>query len=185
MVKIENLTFSFGDNQILTDFSCHIKRGERVCLKGASGRGKTTLLRIIMGLQKDYSGTVETEKNSRIAVTFQDDILLPWYTAKENIALVSSDAQAEKWLGLFGLSDSADLPPSKLSGGMKRRVALARACSVKPDILILDEAFKGLDTDLKEKIIALLISEFADKTVIFTSHDETETDALATRVIHL
>ncbi len=185
MVKIDNLTFSFGDNEILRDFSCHIKKGERVCFRGVSGKGKTTLLRIIMKLEKGYVGSAFVEKNALLSAVFQEDILLPWYTAEENVSLVSNDSEAEKWLSLFDLSDSISLLPSKLSGGMKRRVALARACSVNPDILILDEAFKGLDTELKENIIEILIREFADKTIIFTSHDDGEIEALSTRVIHL
>ncbi len=184
MLKIHNLNFSFENNIILENFSCEMKRGERVCISAPSGRGKTTLLRIISGLQNGYEGNVEIESD-KLSVVFQDDVLLPWYTAEENVAVVSSKEKALHWLKKLSLSDSADKYPRELSGGMKRRVALCRALAYDGDVLILDEAFKGLDYNLKREIIEIIKEECKDRLIIFTSHDKEETDMLATRIITL
>ena len=125
------------------------------------------------------------QENLKIGVVFQDDVLLPWYSAKENVAAVSTEEAAVKWLSAFDLGDSLDKKPNQLSGGMKRRVAVARACAFNPDILILDEAFKGLDYDIKKRVIDILKAEFKDKTIIFASHDKDEIEMFAPRIIEL
>ncbi len=184
MIKISELNFSYGENTILKDFSCELKSGERVCISAVSGRGKTTLLKIICGLLNEYSGQVEINAE-KLSVVFQDDVLLPWYTALENIAVVSNIQRAEFWLSRFNLADSADKYPYELSGGMKRRVALCRALAYDGDILVLDEPFKGLDDELKRQIIEIIKEQYKDRLIIFTSHDKAETDMLATRIIAL
>ncbi len=185
MLKINNLSFSFENNVILKDFSCEFARGERVNISGPSGKGKTTLLRIIASLQKDYEGEIVFGKGIKISMVFQDDVLLPWYTALENVTCVCSGEKAKLWLIRLGLGDALNKYPAELSGGMKRRVALARAICFGGDILILDEAFKGLDDELKREIIAYIIEEYKDRLIIFTSHDKEETQLLATRIIEL
>lgn len=185
MLKINKLSFSFDSNVILKDFSCEFKRGERVCISAPSGKGKTTFLRIIASLQKGYSGDIIFDKSFRISMVFQEDLLLPWYTALENVTAVSDEESAKKWLTRFGLGDALEKYPNELSGGMKRRVALCRAVCYGGDILILDEAFKGLDTELKNNIIEYIKEEYKDRLIIFTSHDKEETENFATRVIEL
>lgn len=185
MLKIEGLSFSFDDEKIINDFSADFKAGERVCIKGESGRGKTTLLRLICGLEKPQKGLITLTLNEKIGVVFQSDVLLPWYTALENVKLVSDEKSANKWLKDFLLENSINKYPSELSGGMCRRVALARAMAYDPDILILDEAFKGLDNALKEKIMAIIAEACSKKICVFTSHDETEIEKIATRTIEL
>lgn len=185
MLKINKLSFSFDSNVIFKDFTCEFKRGERVCISAPSGKGKTTLLRIIASLQKGYSGDVLFDKDAKISMVFQEDLLLPWYTALENVTAVSDEESAKKWLIRFGLEDALQKYPDELSGGMKRRVALCRAVCHGGDILILDEAFKGLDTELKNSIIEYIKEEYKNRLIIFTSHDKEETESLATRVIEL
>lgn len=185
MLKIKKLSFSFGDNVIIKDFSCEMKRGERVNIGGPSGKGKTTLLRIISSLQKGYDGEIIFEGTARISMVFQDDVLLPWYTALENVTCVCGEEKARKWLSSMKLEDDLNKYPAELSGGMKRRVALARAICYGGDILILDEAFKGLDDELKNEIIGYIIEEYKDRLIIFTSHDKDETELFATRIIEI
>lgn len=185
MLEIKNLSFSYGKEKVIENFSATFKKGERVCIKGESGRGKTTLLRLVCGLEKPESGSVSFTENEKIGVVFQSDILLPWYTAFENVKLVSNEENAKKWLGAFSLENALNKYPSELSGGMRRRVALARAVAFEPDVLILDEAFKGLDEDLKNKITDIIAESFSKKLCIFTSHDGDEIKKFATRTIEL
>lgn len=185
MIEIKNLSFAYDENKVIRNFSAMFKKGERVCIKGESGKGKTTLLRLICGLEKPESGTISFLENEKVGVVFQSDVLLPWKTALENVSIVSDKACAEKWLCAFSLSDSLNKYPFELSGGMCRRVALARAVAFEPDVLVLDEAFKGLDSALKGEIMDLIKNRFSKRTVIFTSHDETEVASFATRIIEL
>lgn len=185
MIEIKSLSFSYDENKVIRSFSASIKKGERVCIKGESGKGKTTLLRLLCGLERPESGEIIFSENEKIGVAFQSDVLLPWKTALQNVSVVSDKMTAEKWLCAFSLSDSMNKYPSELSGGMCRRVALARAVAFEPDVLILDEAFKGLDVALKEEIMSLIKKHFANRIVVFTSHDENEIARFATRIIEL
>lgn len=185
MLKVSELRFAYGEEKILDRVSFTVHRGERLCISGPSGRGKTTLLRLILGLEKPDEGKIEKEKGLRIAAVFQEDVLLPWYTALENVAAVGGKEKARALLGSMGLENAADKYPAELSGGMKRRVALCRAFAFGGDLLLLDEGFKGLDDELKFGIMEMIKKDYADKGVIFTSHDKTEIDALATKILFL
>ena len=185
MVECKNLCFSYGENEVIENFSARFEPGERVCIKGQSGKGKTTLLRLICSLEKPKSGEVSLGSSLKLGVVFQEDRLLEWKTARENVELVSDKKAALRWLVGFGLAESLDKYPSQLSGGMCRRVALARAVACEPDILILDEAFKGLDEELKETIMKILSGHFSKKLIIFTSHDPKEIELFSTRTVDL
>lgn len=185
MIECKNLCFSYGENEVVKNFSFRFEVGERVCIKGESGKGKTTLLRLICSLERPESGVVTLQGSPKIGVVFQEDRLLAWKTAKENVSLVSDEKSALRWLSAFGLDGDLDKYPSELSGGMRRRVALARAVSCEPDVLILDEAFKGLDEALKEAVINTLISHFSKKLIIFTSHDSKEIELFSTQTVEL
>jgi len=154
------------------------------CLLGASGSGKTTLLRIIAGLETPDSGVVTGTAGKKISFVFQSDRLLPNSIAFENIALASSPEAATLWLERLELSDAADKKPRKLSGGMKRRVALARALAFDGDILLLDEPFKGFDSELKKRIIPYIIEFSKNALVVLVTHDEQDT-AIADAVYKL
>ena len=170
---------------ILEHFSFAASAGERVCIKGVSGKGKTTLFRLIAGLETPAAGTIALPTGCRTTMVFQEDRLLPWLTAKGNVALCAGEAEAERWLTAFGLQAAMEEYPAALSGGMCRRVALARAAAAAPDLLLLDEAFKGIDPARKDEIMAILKEAFRDKLILFTSHDDAEIAVFATRVVEL
>ncbi len=167
---LKNINKAFDGKKILDNISLEIPESGIFGIYGPSGGGKTTLLRIICGLEKPDSGEIIGKKN--FSLVFQEDRLMPGMTALENVAAVSDEKTALKWLKKVGLSESADKKPRELSGGMSRRVAIARALAFDADALILDEPFKGLEDELKEKI-SELISEYAQKKpVLLVTHDE-------------
>lgn len=194
MPALEHVTFSFGSKKILEDFSMTLPETGITCLFGPSGSGKTTLLRLVAGLRRPDAGRVTGLGPGRTAYLFQEDRLLPWRTAAENIADVlprGRRGEAVGWLARVFLEGEADTYPNALSGGMSRRVALARAlayCSVKPPafraggrLLLLDEPFKGLDGPLREKMTALVRS--LGNPVLLVTHEENEVAALADRIV--
>lgn len=138
----------FGDKVVLEDVSLTVPDGAVVCLMAPSGRGKTTLLRCIAGLEMPDSGTV-TGVPERLGFVFQEDRLCPQLDAVENVRLVTGRAMSrpdiEAHLRELGLADCLDQRAAKLSGGQRRRVSIARAVCYVPELLLLDEPFKGLD----------------------------------------
>lgn len=177
MIKISNLSFSFGEHKIFENLNLTIRDGERIVLSGPSGVGKTTLLRLIMGLEKADSGIIDTE-NAKISTVFQEDRLLPFKTVMENLTLFTDEKTARECLDSLGLAEAAGLYPSELSGGMARRVAIARALSVDADIYILDEAFSGLDSENIKKTAEFINKKTKDKILIAVSHDIEDAERL-------
>jgi NitT/TauT family transport system ATP-binding protein len=187
MINFKNVTFSYKGSKenVLKDFSLHIKEGDRVWLSGASGRGKTTVLRLIMGLEKAKKGKIEISENAKISAVFQEDRLIPFVSVRKNISLFSNDETAEKLLSDLGLNDTADMAVNELSGGMKRRVALARALSKDFNLLILDEALNGLDEETKNNTASVINKYTENKTVVFVSHSGEEAALLNTKEFKL
>lgn len=187
-IVLSGISKSFDGKMVLHDVTAEIAAGETVCIRGRSGIGKTTLLRIIAGLIEPDSGTVSGIPG-KIAFVFQEDRLSEEFSAVSNIRLVTgrsmSSEQIKKNLAELELLDSALFPVKDLSGGMKRRVALARAVCADPELLILDEPFKGLDPELKLKVIEYIKRHSAGKTVICVTHDHSETELMGGRVINL
>ena len=182
-MKIENLSFSYGDRQIFRNFSADTGSGI-ICVMGPSGCGKTTLLHIMAGLVKADAGTISDFPESR-SLMFQEDRLLPWLDARCNVALVLDQKDdgdiSGRLLEQLGIDPS--MPIGKMSGGMKRRVALARALAFGSDALLLDEPFKGLDEDLMKKCAALIRG--TGKPAVVSTHSETEAQALGARILRL
>ncbi|NEZ46424.1 ABC transporter ATP-binding protein [Clostridium niameyense] len=155
---------------------------------GPSGCGKTTLLNIISGIESLDKGNLIT-RCKNISYIFQEDILIPWLTVHENIAFVLKsymnkkeiDERVYKYLNLVKLKEHKDKFPRELSGGMKRRVAIARAFCHKSSLILMDEPFKGLDINLKNEIIKELkqILKYDNRTGILVTHDINEAKALA------
>ncbi|MAB06034.1 MAG: ABC transporter ATP-binding protein [Rhodobacteraceae bacterium] len=178
----------FGPTEVLRDVHFSVTRGETVALLGPSGIGKSTVLRIVAGLDPDFDG--EVQRPRRIAMVFQEPTLLPWRTALQNLTLVHPDLTeraARAALARVGLKDREDAFPRSLSLGQQRRLALARAFAGKPEMLIMDEPFVSLDPELAEAMLALtetLIAEACPAT-IFVTHARAEADRLASRVLEL
>lgn len=157
-----------------------LRRGDVTCLLGPSGCGKTTALRIVMGLDRAYEGRVTPPVETlRLGVVFQDARLLPWRTVAQNVHLAAPAMARDTLDALLAevdLLDWRDHRPLQLSGGMARRVALARALAVDPDLLILDEAFVSLDERNAEALRAVVFGavERRRATVLMVTHDVRE-----------
>ncbi len=176
-VEIVNLRKAFGDKLVFDGLNATLPDSGVVLLEGASGSGKTTFINILLGLLNSDGGYIRGHEKKRLSVVFQEDRLLEGYTASENITFVAARGQKvnfNKLLEQMRLADSANETVSKLSGGMKRRIAIARALAVDFDILILDEPFKGLDLALKTDIMSLIKHIGNNKLVIFISHEQSE-----------
>ena len=196
-VKITHLNKHFEDLKVLDDVSIDIKKGEFVSVIGVSGCGKSTMLRIIGGLETPSSGEVlvygkPVKRPSRkIGFVFQDHRLLPWLTVEQNIKLAldaktkNADEIVEKYLQLVGLSKFIHAYPSQLSGGMAQRVAIARALANQPDILLLDEPFGALDAITRISMQQELqkIWKVENITMILITHDISEAVFLGERVV--
>ena len=177
MLSLSNLTKSFGDKIIFDGFSYVFSDTGLYLIKGDSGIGKTTLLRIIAGLDNAYTGEVMNGGLGKVSFMFQEYRLFPTISALENVILGSQDADnarkiALEYLSLLGLTAAdAQKKPSQLSGGMKQRVAFARALMMNAPILILDEPTKELDEASVSKMIQLISSESKKRLVIMVTHD--------------
>lgn len=177
---------AFGEKVVLQDLRLEIPVGKVTVIEGPSGRGKTTLIRIISGLDEDYEGFVKGGPEKPI-VLFQEDRLVEEISLEANLLMVSSDkSRVLRLISELGLENELKSKVSSFSGGMKRRVAIARALLMDYDALFLDEPFKGLDDALKEKVASLMIKENNGRTMIVISHDRMEAELLgATNTIKL
>lgn len=164
-INVVNLYKRFNDKTIFNSFNIRFDADHIICIKGTSGKGKTTLLRILAKIEKIDSGSVELPHSARIAFAFQDFRLLPWLTVSENIAFAvnhkTHNHQSKSNLIYFllekmELANEGDKFPHELSGGQQQRVSLARALAAESDILLLDEPLTGLDTALKNRILKFL-----------------------------
>ena len=187
MFEWNDVSLSFGEKSVLRGCSIRGEGGARLALMGPSGCGKTSLLRVALALQQPDGGSFRSDAG-RIAAVFQEPRLLPWLTAEENVNLVLSDspatlADARGWLARVGLADAAGLYPRELSGGMQQRVSIARALAFAPELLILDEPFRGLDPELREEVTALIRSLSFPSGLLLATHSEAEAEALGCRIL--
>ena len=188
-LKVAIRTKSFAGRSILADLAFDLAPGEVACLLGPSGCGKTTLLSLIAGLDDDFEGMIE-RPDGRIAMVFQAPRLLPWRTLAENIALIpgsgGTDAARRK-LADVGLAEAADAYPEKVSLGMQRRAALARALAIEPGLILMDEPLVSLDPEnaaAMRQLIGDLLNRSGAAALIAT-HDRREALALADRILEL
>jgi len=175
---------------VLDELVFSLGAGEVGALVGPSGCGKTTLLRIIAGLDRDFDGTVRLPAHGKLGMVFQEPRLLPWRTAEQNVRLAAPEATDAGLLTLFealGLSAHRDHYPGELSLGLARRVALARAFAIEPDLLVLDEPFVSLDAalaaHLRDELAALVARR--PVTTLLVTHNVEEAIGLADRLFLL
>ncbi len=188
MLELENVNFSYGEREILHDFNLKVENGQCVCLKGHSGCGKTTVLRLLLGLETATSGNVVNPKNP--SVVFQEDRLVPSLSLKKNVLLPLAKESydfALKLINEAGLGESLNKRVSELSGGMKRRAAIVRAVAFGGDALILDEPFNGIDVDNREIMAKMIKREFLDKDkpVLMVSHIPADAESLNAEVFEM
>ncbi len=181
-MRIENLSFSYGQKRIFADLN--LKSDSRViCLMGPSGCGKTTLLHLVAGLLTPDSGRI-ADVPGPCSLMFQEDRLLEWTDALTNVELVTEgkdDVNPRRILESLGIDP--DMGIKKMSGGMRRRVALARALAFKSPTLLLDEPFKGLDEDLMVRCASIVRD--AGRITIVSTHSVDEAQALGAEILRL
>jgi len=174
---------------VLHDVAFSLRKGEICALLGPSGCGKTTVLRIISGLDSDFEGRVVLPSPHRIGMVFQEPRLLPWRSVAQNLCLVGSSSENDlaEIVAALRLSKHLDHFPGELSLGLARRVAIARAFAVKPDLLLLDEPFVSLDAalaaQLREELLALVLKRTT--TTLIVTHNVEEAISLSDRIIVL
>ena len=182
------LVREFDGRRVLDGLDLDIAPGEFVALLGVSGTGKSTLLRALAGLDRQVTGTIDVP--DRIAVAFQEPRLLPWRTVEENVRLAAPQASEAALKTLFATLELAEHRrhyPSELSLGLARRVALARAFAVEPELLVLDEPFVSLDDALAAKLRAELVELVSRRpvTTLIVTHNIEEAIGLADRIFLL
>lgn len=184
MLKVDIKEKRFGEKLIFSDFVLFFPDKGIYAVTGESGRGKTTLLNIIAGLDKDFTGSRKTD--CRMSYVFQEDRLIPGLNVLENVMFVCRDREkALDLLEKLGLGNEAASGLNKLSGGMKRRVAIARALAADYRILLMDEPFSSIDEERKQSIMDVIKKTAEDKLVIFVTHDISEAGYLGAEVIAL
>lgn len=176
-LRLEHISKSYDGKPVLEDLSEEVKAGECCVLTGPSGVGKTTLLRLILGLEAPDSGRIVTSRPLRASVVFQEDRLFEGFTAAENCRAVlgketggPGEEEIRRALSEILPADELDKPVSELSGGMRRRVCLARACLFPSDLLVLDEPFSGLDDETRMRCIRFLRDRRNGRTLLLSSH---------------
>ncbi len=183
-----------AEHVAIKDLRLSLKAGEFVCLVGPSGCGKTTLLNILAGLDRDFEGEIAPDPKQQmlsVGYVFQNPRLLPWRTVRENIELAQQPGQSPEpiahLLAAMGLKHAQHQYPERLSLGMSRRAALARAFAIQPDLMLMDEPFMSLDAPTARRIRRLLISLWQERphSVLFVTHDLREAITLGDRLLFL
>jgi len=186
MIELSHITKRFGEKMVLADFSYTFPGGKTTCVTGPSGSGKTTLLRIAAGLLKPDAGTVRKPAGLRASFVFQEDRLLPWANALANITVLGvPEPSAIRALAEVGLGDELRAMPSELSGGMLRRLAIARALAFGGDLFFLDEPLRGLDAETAAPVLDAMKTALSGKTALLITHNEAEAEALADKMLWL
>ena len=177
-IRFDDVTVDFGSAVPIKNVSVTLPEEGLCIVTGVSGAGKSTLLKLIAGLVKPTSGNISGTDGLKLSYVFQEDRLLEWNTAKENLMFEMSDeASAEFWGNAMELGDRFDSYHAELSGGMCRRVAIARAMHFGGDVLLLDEPFKGLDGELKVRVAEHTRGRFG--LIVAAVHSKEEAELLS------
>ncbi len=178
---MEKINKSYGDKEVLRDFTGRFENGTTTFITGESGIGKTSIIRMLMGLESYQSGRIDGMQDKQVSVVFQEDCLCNKLSVYKNLEMVLGPKIREnidlgKLLEAFGLKSYEFNKVSELSGGMKRRLAILRAILYPHNLMILDEPFKGLDDNNKKLVMELVAENLKFKTGIIVTHDKTEID---------
>ena len=194
MLRVRGLTVGYGGEPVIDGVDLDLEAGRFASLIGPSGSGKTSILRVVTNLIQPLHGSIEFDVDARdIGFLFQDDALLPWRTVRQNVALglrirnVTSgdaDTQADDWLTRLGLKGFGDRYPGQLSGGQRKRVAIAQVLALSPKLLLMDEPFAALDAIVRTRITQDLLDwvEREQLTVLLVTHDLDEAISVSDEV---
>lgn len=206
-IEMQDISFKYNssDTYVLKDFNFSVEKGEIVSIVGLSGSGKSTVIRLIAGLETPSAGSIAINgrmvydrttfvppEKRKIGMVFQDYALFPHFTVYENVAFGISqkpkkerDARVDELLALINMQEYKNRYPYQLSGGQQQRVAVARALAPKPDLLLMDEPFSNIDFELKQRIRTEIRSILKAEAVtcIFVTHDKTDIEDMANRVL--
>lgn len=194
-MKLMNIVKSYGNKKVLDGITLDIEEGKVTAILGESGSGKSTLLNIIAGKIKDFKGEIifEAENKNGMSYIFQEDTLIPWKTVYDNLEFILKkkiskeeiSLRIKKYLNMVGLNEIEREYPNSLSGGMKRRVGIARAFSFPSSYLFMDEPFEFLDIKIKNEIMEYFIKlqNVENKTVIFITHDIESAVSLGEKIV--
>ena len=175
MLKLDNITIAFGDHIVVKDLSYEFNEGETTAIMGASGSGKTTILNSIAGLLKVKKGNILND-HKKIGYIFQEPRLFPWMTALENVKTVCDDEEKARYYLDMIIPNAHSKYPHELSGGMKQRVSIARAMAYEPDLLLIDEPFKGLDETMSAQVKSIIYNYLNGRTALIVTHDRDDLD---------
>jgi len=174
-IVFENVCKTFDGRMLFDNLNLSLKKGTLTCITGISGSGKTTFLRMLMGLEHPDSGRISGLDNTVVSAVFQEDRLCPALSASANAAIALKKGKDRRYsdgiLRSLGLGDDLNKPASVMSGGMRRRIAIARALSADYDLLLLDEPFTGLDVANRNCALACILDNARNRTVIIVTHD--------------
>ncbi len=187
-MELCKISFSYPGKPLFRDFSLTVGPGERVALMGPSGRGKTTLLRLMAGLERPEAGEVTGIPAEGVSMVFQENRLVPGMTLLENMALAAPGKGRGELLALLaglGLGEEGDSLPGTVSGGMARRAAIARAAALGSSLVLLDEPFAGLDEENRERAAAFLLRQFPRAALVAAVHHREEAELLGARIVEL
>lgn len=188
MIGIDVRRKAFGETAVLKDVRFEMRPGEAVAILGPSGVGKSTLLRVIAGIDHDFEGQIVRPQD--VAMVFQEPVLLPWRGVLENLTIVHPELDRDAAMAALrrvGIADKADLFPGQLSLGQQRRLALARAFAGRPSLLVMDEPYVSLDPQTSEEMLELTEALIAETrpAIILVTHSEAEAKRLAGRTLRL
>ncbi|HOX32161.1 MAG TPA: ABC transporter ATP-binding protein [Spirochaetales bacterium] len=193
--ELDGISAGYGEGPVLDRITLRFEPRSVTVVLGPSGCGKTTLLNVIAGLKRPSSGERRGFEGTSFSYAFQDPRLLPWESARENIAFALSGAlgrpealaRADRFLAAAGLAERAGSVPARLSGGMRQRLSLARAFAFPSELLLLDEAFKAVDLKTKLELMDAFLGLQAEerRTVVAVTHDVEEAAYLADRAVVL
>ncbi len=194
-IVINSLSKKYGEKEVIKNFSARIKDGSVLSVMAPSGGGKTTLLRILAGLETADKGYIEGLENKKVSMVFQEDRLCNDLNAITNIRIICginnngpkgiTDGRIYDELEKAGLKGNEKYPVRELSGGMRRRIAIVRALMADYDILILDEPFAGLDLENKKRMADYIKEKSKGKTVILVTHDKAEAEIMGGEILNL